>query len=215
MKPLPYLIAFTSLTLFGCGGSSSSNGENNNSDNSDTRSITVEVPGSVNLYIAGSEEGVFSGNLPVAVMLPEGTARTLSFTRVTGSVDFGGSTSIESPEGIEHDGQPYGERPSNGVIDDLVPTVLRRTFLGGVFLDSNNPSNKDGTPVDYSLSSPEFTVSYSPGLAQGFFIGDGKTSDGNTQIFDIPDASDTLNLGTDDSVHGDNRGAYFVEIEFN
>ena len=215
MKSLPYLIAFTSLTLIGCEGSSSSNDGNNNTDNSDTRSITVEVPGSGNLYIAGSEEGVFSGNLPVAVVLPEGTARTLRFTRVTGSVDFGGSTTIETPEGIVHDGQPYGERPSNGVVDDLVPTVLRRTFLGGVFLDSNNPSNKDGTPIDYSLSSPEFTVGYLPGLAQGFFIGDGKTSYANTHIFDIPDASDTLYLGTDDSVHLDNRGSFFVEIEFN
>ncbi len=74
-------------------------------------------------------------------------------------------------------------------------------FLVGVFLDDNDPTSlaAPGNMVYGSLSDYALT-SYSPGLQQVFFIGDGLTGNGSgsVQSFVVPDSATRLYLGVAD-----------------
>lgn len=97
-------------------------------------------------------------------------------------------------------------------------------FLVGVFLDDSDPTSlvapgnmSYGSLSDYALTS------YSPGLRQVFFIGDGLTGtgSGSIQTFVVPDSATRLYLGVADGFsfagqpgwYDDNTGALNVEYD--
>ncbi|MEM7807602.1 MAG: pilus assembly protein TadG-related protein [Planctomycetota bacterium] len=87
--------------------------------------------------------------------------------------------------------------------------------LIGVFLGPDGPIvGQEPTSLDFmsNASSREFT-SLSPEIAQPFFIGDGITSAGEQQTFEIPEGATRLFLGVMDSYEwGNNVGGMTVAV---
>lgn len=108
--------------------------------------------------------------------------------------------------------------------DDLAPTIIPAVGpiagyfspvygeLVGLFI-TNDILPTD--PAPSSLSYPDLdslqAASFSPGLQQPFFIGDGLTGTGTgvTQVFNIPDGAETLVLGIADSFNRDRPAGFY------
>jgi len=96
--------------------------------------------------------------------------------------------------------------------------------LVGVFLDDSIPSSGPPTTLDFSGSGLGINfLSFSPGLRQIFYIGDGITSGGDFQQFIAPTGATRLFLGIPDGfgfvglpgAYDDNDGSYRVRIGIN
>lgn len=179
------------------------------------QSVPFSVPATANIYGAGhatppAPGGGGGGVLPTRIDLPPGTGRTLVFSNVTGSIDFGPCCPTNGPDGIDSSG-------SGAAIDwDGIGgmTIARGRFLTGVFLDDTEPM--DPVPPDLVIPDIGFTE-LAPGLRQTFFVGDGLTGTGSgaPQVFQVPDGATRLFLGTQDAgppntavpgFYGDNSG---------
>jgi hypothetical protein len=88
-------------------------------------------------------------------------------------------------------------------------------FLVGVFLDSAEPSGPGPSVLSYNYGTPggltTADASYSPGVDQVFFIGDGLTGTGTgaEQLFNVPTGADRLYLGFADSF--DSVPSYYAD----
>lgn len=161
-----------------------------------------------------------TGTLPMAIPLPDG-ATSVSFNITGGSV----ASSCASPCITVNGGANYNDADgagsaqglnvtSDGAISGITAPVVG--FLAGVFENGAVPSGTPPPTLDFSTIGTDFT-SLSPLLNQLFFIGDGLTSTGQTQYFDVPTGATVVYLGIPDANGYDgapssyaNNSGYFV-----
>jgi hypothetical protein len=177
--------------------------------------VPVTVPGTSNPWLSGMPPGstasggdIAPDHSPVEVMgLDLVSGNPLLFTNATGGVSHTGSSvgaPIDGAGLINH--FPGAE---NGISDLRAPI----NSLIGVFLTEDQP-DLSGAPdrLDFGEIGFDFT-SLSPLLSQVFFIGDGLTSTGTTQQFNVPDGTARLFLGTMDGFGWfNNSGAITVDV---
>jgi PEP-CTERM motif len=97
-------------------------------------------------------------------------------------------------------------------------------FLAGVFVNSQAPVAGTEPPVlDFTSIGTSFTQ-LAPVLNQSFYIGDGQTSSGTVQQFDVPAGATRLFLGfedaynvgwpsgTDPGYYYDNTGSFTADL---
>lgn len=169
----------------------------------------VAVPASANPWLAEMPDGttlrgdVVPDHAPVGVYIAETPA--LSFS-VTGRANHGGSAS--GPDGgavyAHASGAVFGKSSLRSPINALI----------GVFLSDAKESSPP-VPQDLNFAAPgsrDFTQ-LAPQLGQMFFIGDGKTASGVTQVFRVPADAADLYLGTMDGWGWyNNRGMFDVTV---
>lgn len=195
-----------------------------------------------NIFGAGIAElpdpaGGGGGVAPVCVALPvdvkavlvDGATGSASFTPLGApTVQFhkcqsGQEVSLESGPDGSTGGCP-GERPG-GAIDAAgvvsgIASIDRVGYLVGVFFPPRAPSGPPQPSLDFD-GNYNF-ASLRPLVAQVFFIGDGRASDGAIQRFLVPDGATRLYLGVVDAFaftgppgfYGDNAGSFEVRLSF-
>lgn len=189
-------------------------------------STIVVVPGSANPYLAGQPAGTSccgadsapAQSPPIVTGLVGGATLTFS---ATGGVNHAGGTPGDSADG-EHSDAAYTylfSMPGDYGTGIAGPQYVNVDGLVGVFLDDTTPA---GTPpAGLAYASDPYNAgglqdaSYSPGLAQIFWIGDGLTGIGTgaTQQFIVPTGATRLFLGTvDGSGWQNNSGAITVTV---
>lgn len=142
----------------------------------------------------------------------------LRFTAVTGYIDV----NFAGPAGPDGHGPATGDRGLvvgawNGLSEYA---ASRYACLVGVFLSDQEPLDPAPPPLDYSVSTLDFTE-LAPGLNQVFYVGDGRDGLGNLQKFWVPPLASRLFLGIPDHVGGtepagwynDNTGAVNAQFE--
>ena len=187
----------------------------------------ITVPGSANLWLAGQSDGVTASvgdvapdHSPVlAADVEIVVGNWLSFTNVSGLTNSFGA--CPGPACFEADGDTAGT---------VSGTFFRRQELGvggisaplssviGVFLGSGVPFNPPATDLDFSSIGFDF-LTLSPLVQQPFFIGNGKTSGGVVQAFQVPLGATRLYIGTMDTFfgptntgHNNNTGAILLDV---
>lgn len=174
------------------------------------------VPAQANIYGAGHDSppapgGGGAGVSPTLVTLPSAADRTVTFTGVAGTIDYGPCCPPNGPDGVAVS-DAYPAPIWDGLAGTDFPT--RSRFLAGVFLDDTEPG--DPAPERLFFADGAF-ADLSPSLRQIFFVGDGLTGtgDGEAQVFHVPAGATRLFLGlqdrfsTDPNVpgyYGDNSG---------
>jgi len=177
---------------------------------SSAASVTVVVSGLSDLWLAGRPNGSTLGSDSAPAESPfQVTGLTfiagnsLTFSNASGTVGgFGGSAGPDGsflfPPSAANSISGFSGLPAGSLI--------------GVFLDDNVPSGAAPASQVVITSS----LSYSPLLRQGFFIGDGLTGTGtgSTQTFVIPTGATRLFLGIGDSPGGffNNTGSLNVTV---
>jgi hypothetical protein len=143
-----------------------------------------------------------TGTLPMAIPLPVG-ATSVSFDITAGSQ----ASSCASPCISVDSGANYNDADgagsaqgltvaADGAISGIVAPVAG--FLTGVFENGAPPSGTPPPTLDFTTIGTDFT-SLSPLLNQLFFVGDGLTSIGQTQYFDVPAGATVVYLGIPDA----------------
>jgi len=172
----------------------------------------VHVDATANPWFAGQPRTIGDGILPPGIVVPEGRTNVF-FPLVTGSWSNSGPMFAAD-----------GERPvAGGLFDCGGPppcTVLasnglsglidaeRFWYLTGVFIGPGTPAGSPPASIDFTLSH-DFTV-LEPALGQVFFIGDGRTADGDAHLFRVPAGSTRLFLGmVDVCLPGETAGCYY------
>lgn len=154
-----------------------------------------------NIFAAGrstppQQSGGGGGLLPMEIPLSPGLNRILFFTAVTGSGNFANGRAGYS---FDEDGRNQSSFSTNAFQWNGISGIYATDhigFLTGCFLTENAPV--DPAPPRDVFTDVDFP-SLSPAVAQLFFIGDGKTASGESQIFRIPDEATRLFLGFTDS----------------
>jgi hypothetical protein len=192
------------------------------------QATVVEVNSKHNIYGAGLGSGpeiVGDGLSPVVHNFAAGANQVLTFTSVTGTVNYYGGTqpSTEGPDGYGPSFFPYppGEFPTSPLSFEGFHGLsgLRDTnngaYLVGVFLTDAAPAPPAPPLPDFS-NNKSF-ASLSPLIAQFFFIGDGLTGtgSGDVQEFFVPPTATRLYMGFIDSAFVDNLGSLTATFEIN
>ncbi|MBM7066900.1 VPLPA-CTERM sorting domain-containing protein [Actibacterium sp. 188UL27-1] len=186
---------------------------------------TVTVDAQTNIFLAGDGAGSSGTGLGIAPTVENGAVFSftpgagliLTFASVTGQTSTSGTSGFFGADGnggainIVSDGGIAGMRN------------FRRGFLAGVFLNSSAPPVNGEQPSRLNYTTGVITnqdASFTPGVNQTFFIGDGVNNDGTTQDFFVPDGADTLVFGFLDGANFvgipqnffDNRGSLTAEF---
>jgi hypothetical protein len=172
----------------------------------------VNVPGSANPWLAGMPQGSNDGGYD---SVPGQSAVVADFSQLFGGVrvratgittNCPGCVSSSNPEGsAELTGHFWGS--VNGIGNIVAPL----NSLIGVFIDDREPNLTPPPPgyVDYSTAASRDYTSLSPALKQPFFIGDGITNSGESQLIVAPPGATRLFLGTMDGYEWTNNGGSF------
>lgn len=156
-----------------------------------------------NLYDAGHPTPVIGGPLPLKITLPTGSAgQAITLSNVSGGVTQG-VNAAGGPDGGYDPSLAMDIDPLDGISGIKADPGLGG-FLGGVFTSDAEPADPAPTALDYTAATKTLTPndpSYTPGLDQVFFMGDGLTgtSVGQTQQFVVPAGATTLWLGVVDA----------------
>lgn len=193
------------------------------------QSGTITVPGTANPWLAGQPDGATAAagdtapaESPVLVQLVDfkpGDEITFS---ATGSVNYGGYTPIDPPDG---DNGTYrslyhlGDSTNGGPENEIAGLNAPADSLIGVFLGPDAPS-PGSAPTAFLNFATDGNVpgnidytSLAPAIAQPFFIGDGQTSSGTPQHITVPAGATRLFLGAMDGAGWyNNTGSFNVTI---
>lgn len=182
----------------------------------------LNVPATANIYGSGhsvppSPQGGGGGTLPPMIPLPEDSSACWVQLRVSGSASCSRSGGFNSPDGGTCANLRTNLLPSDGISG--IRHDGRTMFLVGVFLSDAEPENP--APPTPNVTSSNSIREFFPLLHQQFYIGDGRTSSGDSQRFLVPDGATRLFLGfADGSVfqglpgfYDDNRGGFRAEFE--
>ena len=179
-----------------------------------------------NIYGAGhaapsnipAPSGGGGGLPPASFSFSAPTPSVLRFSAVTGTIDvaFGGPAS------------PDGHGPATGETGFVVSgwnglsafAAQRYACLVGVFLSEAGPLDPAPATLDFASLTLDFRT-LSPGLAQIFYVGDGRTTAGVVQDFLVPTGATRLFLGIPDHSGGttpagwyrDNKGSVTATFE--
>jgi hypothetical protein len=186
-----------------------------------TRHTTTTVLSTDNPWLAGQTaipDGVVTdGTIPTSIPVLGGQTVTFS---ATGSVGC-------SPG---FPGTPDGENGCPGLQKEIASDLLglsgiysgnRSQFLAGVFTDDNTRPTPPPPALDFTAGAnpgTDFTA-LSTQLNQVFYIGDGVTGSGVTQVFHVPAGANHLTLGVTDAIqnqgppgaYSDNVGSFTVD----
>ena len=161
----------------------------------------VIVPGNANIWGAGHTSVPDDGSsLPPSITFALGSVSSVSFSSVTGAVNFGTQPMSIAPDGTSIPGWPgvningYAGGGISGIQFDG-----RQFFLMGVFLGPPEPSGVGPAKLVYTDLSA-LGLTFSPLLAQVFFIGDGLGTGSVQQTFNAPTGATRLFLGFADGV---------------
>jgi hypothetical protein len=179
----------------------------------------VEVPASSDIYLAGADDETTAqmsdpGTKPVAIDV-DGAGK-VSFPSVKGDVGACAGCERESPDGGT---LSFGATNITGLNGIAGVTFDDGTlFVVGLFVGDDQPAQAADAVVD--LNDADDAVTQKPGLGEPFFVGDGKTSDGDEQEIVVPDGAKTLYLGFADGysfvgppgAYGDNEGTVDIEV---
>ncbi len=187
---------------------------------SSIRAATVTVSGKSNPWLAGATNGttartndVALANSPVevggGVVIP-GSAFSFS---ATGGVRNSPSGTLWPPDGRIGSLVSHSAGAEHG-ISDITNTPFN-SFVG-VFLGSDQPSDSpEPPPLSFGTPASRDYAVLSPLLKEVFFIGDGRTSLGDTQRVVVPSGATRLFLGTMDTFGWyNNGGAFTVDISY-
>jgi hypothetical protein len=175
-------------------------------------SVIVRVEATANPWAAGQAGPLGESTLPAEIALPE-AATTVWFPHVHGT--WSNTGPMLSPDGEPPVVDPpfaCGQPPpcavvaSNGLSG--LTDAARFWYLTGVFLGSAAPGGTPPPSIDFTRRH-EFRV-LKPELAQPFFVGDGRASDGIVQQFRVPPGATRLFLGMADiCAPGQPAGCYY------
>jgi hypothetical protein len=165
-----------------------------------SRRSTITVDATANIYGAGHEVppdpgGGGGGDLPPVHEIPVGSGLILKFCRVTGSISADGGFTYNGPDGS---GGPITVQSWDGISG--IADAGGGFYLVGVFLTDEEPH--DPAPPPYDFTARHDFRSIAPPLATVFFIGDGRTSEGKAQRFNVPEGATRLFLGLADACNG-------------
>ncbi|KRA38048.1 MULTISPECIES: hypothetical protein [unclassified Nocardioides] len=175
-----------------------------------------DLPATADIYLAGTSDDDVSisdaGTRPLRIDLDG--AGTVRFPSVSGELGACGGCEPESVDGGNKTFPSTNLMPLNGITG--VVHEDRTLFVVGVFLGDGEPDQDD--QVDLSDADSEETQE--PGIGEVFFIGDGRTGDGDEQEIVVPDGAETLYLGFADGysfqgvpgAYGDNSGSADIEV---
>jgi hypothetical protein len=162
----------------------------------------MDNPWGAGLATAPDPGGPGGGTVPFDVTVPAGT-RSITVSDVTGSVSY------QPGESNGPDGAPYIETvniSAYGGISGLKDGV-RFFYLVGVFLDGSQPATP---PATLDFKGDHSFKSLSPLLGQVFFVGNGLTHAGRTQVFHVPSGATDLYLGFTDATDANGPcGGYY------
>lgn len=171
----------------------------------------VTVDGRTNLWKAAGGNPSAEGMSPVFIAVSPGA--TITFPGITGFINCCSGTPTTPPDG---DMVAQMLNSLGGISGINLP---RRLPLLGVFLSAMGQPMAAPASLDFNVIGVDF-MSLSPMLAQSFFIGDGRRSDGTTmQQFIAPAGAAFLYFGIPDacgfngnptSCYSDNTGAFVV-----
>jgi hypothetical protein len=135
----------------------------------------------------------------------------LTFEVSGGVLHYQGGPPYAPPDGTSVTNHNWDDDlGENGISDILAPYDC----LLGLFLDDTQPDLSPDPPnLDFSTQENRDYLTFSPGLKQPFFIGDGRTSLGDAQQVIVPAGATRFYLGTmDSSTWLDNSGALNVIV---
>jgi hypothetical protein len=216
------------------------------SDRSCPTERTVAVPARSNIFGAGINElpapAGGGGGVPPACVTVADDVRFIRVAHVTGSISFVGpwfnrggvahrcaagaevANASSDSDGVRR-ATTCGWEPDGGTIDaaGVVSSITssdRVGYLVAVFLPDSPPVGP--APVGLRFDRNYDFVSLRPALAQVFFVGDGRTSDGSVQRFRVPEGAARVYLGIADAFafrglpgfYDDNSGSFLVKIAF-
>jgi len=158
------------------------------------------------------------GILATRIVLTPGTNRQFTFS-ASGLAGWSGTLTTGPDGGIGS--SPITSIPAVGPISSFNSPL--RGQLVGLFVETGDISGLTApTGISYPNDSSLQQASYSPGLRQIFYIGDGRTGTGigSTQIFNAPNSASILVLGIADAFnfqgdagwYDDNVGGYTVNF---
>jgi Flp pilus assembly protein TadG len=159
---------------------------------------------------AGSAGNPLQSPLQTTILFSAGQA--LSFDVVVGGANNQSSSTVFTADGNLNDIETNYTGNDNNIGNINAPL----NSLVGIFLDDSAP-NTSPTPtpslVDYSTDDERNFQTLSPPLKQIFFIGDGRTDDGQVQQFIPPAGATRLFLATWDGYEWNNNiGSFSVTV---
>ena len=187
-----------------------------------TITLSVDVPGSADPWLAGMPDGSTASSSPISsgisvapqqspvlvFNLPLTAGSALTFA-VSGSVNYKSATPKNTPEG-DLTIASHTAGAQNGISNVFAP----RNSLMGLFLNAQQPNISDPPPdLNFSTPASRNYLQLSPLLKQVFFIGDGLNNEGVLQQIIVPKGTDRFYLGTMDAYDwSDNVGAFSVAL---
>ena len=188
----------------------------------------VVVPGTAMIWGAGHSSVPDSGaTLPPFFSFTSGDVLSVSFSSITGTVNFGTQPLVIGPDGVSFANWPGTNINGYDGISGIQFTG-RQMFLVGAFVGPEETSGSGPAKLVYSTASANGLV-FSPLLAQVFFIGDGRGTGALQQTFNVPTGATRLFFGFADGVpefgspetpvspgaYGDNTGSLNVNYSLN
>jgi len=188
----------------------------------------VVVPGTAMIWGAGHSSVPDSGaTLPPFFSFTSGDVSSVSFSNITGAVNFGSQPLVFGPDGVSFSNWPGTNINGYAGISGIQFTG-RQMFLVGAFVGPEETSGSGPVKLVYSPASANGLV-FSPLLAQVFFIGDGRGNGSLQQTFNVPTGATRLFFGFADGVpefgspetpvgpgaYGDNTGSLNVNYSLN
>jgi Flp pilus assembly protein TadG len=192
--------------------------------------MTYDVPATSNPFLAGMPTGsVASVNnphnspdyapyqSPVATAISVTPNTTMTFDGISGqATNDKNDTNRYTADGNEKKMQTNTAGNENGIANMTGPL----NCLVGLFLDDNKPSLTQAPHIDTQACPDNYTTdqsrdrqNYAPALKQIFFIGDGRTGDGDVQQFKVPPGATRLYIATWDSYEwNNNTGSFSVTV---
>ncbi len=184
--------------------------------------LTVRVPGTAQIYLAGAGDGAARGqdrtpaNLPVLLDLPISGGQALQIT-ATGEINLdvrqASRFTLATPNGTE---EPW-PTPCPGVCTSTICSgaaclgeiwarrgSLVGMFLGGPNVGANRVANYLSSAISMPVQDPL------PGLP--FLIGTGRTPEGTIRTIIVPKGATRLWLGVLDDPVSDNSGSFTASV---
>lgn len=161
------------------------------------QSFPFSVPVTAELYSVDRPlVGDCIGTLTVVISLPPGLGRSITFANISGTSSAGAAWPT-----VDADGGPNVCGPGNatdlGSLNGLssIRHITRCNFLAGAFVVG---TPQIGTQPAGLTFVNDTTILLNPELQQIFYIGNGVTTDNQTQIFAVPNNATRIVLGVPD-----------------
>jgi len=183
-------------------------------------SVTVNVPGTANILLAGMPNGTKQGGRSNDTAPAESPAEVEGLPIIPGSTYTFGATGSTSRGGgyaligAEGDSGTIVQLFTNSAENGMAQISAPAGALIGVFLDDSQPSlSTPPSALDFSTTLELNYLTLSPGLRQPFFIGSGTGTGGALRQVVAPAGATRLYLGDmDTDIWSDNTGALTVKV---